>query len=870
MIPATERVLENGLKVIVLESHATPNVCCSIWYRAGSKHETAGATGLAHLLEHMMFKGTRRFPKGEFDRILHRNGAINNASTWLDRTNYYELIKADRLDIVLELEADRMRGALFQHSDLEDEMPVVRNELERDEDDPESNLFHRIQSLAFLEHPYHWPTIGWKADVEAIRAEQIRRFYDTFYHPNNAFLVIVGDVDTEETFRLVEKHFGRIPPGPEPPKVVTVEPPQKGERRVVIRKPGENDYLGMAFRIPQRRHPDNYALDLLGQILGQGRTSRLYKALVERKLAVRTTAVNYATLEDPFLFFLEAEVAPEVEPRLVEEAVEETLARLRDEPVEPRELERAKKRNRVEFVYRRDRVSRQAFFLGELEVSCGWRFGQTYLEAMERVSVEDIQRVARTYLVADSRTVGWYLAVRDGETASGENVQETREPAEVRGVQARSGGEVPGIVVRKGAAARTHREVLENGIRVLARPNRANQTVELVGRLEGGMLLEGETLGISHATARMLDRGTRRRTRAEIAEILEGLGATISFRSTVEVLGFHAKCLREDAETVLSLLAEMLLEPAFPPEEWEIARRQILGAIRDSRQETFDRAYYRAMELLCGAGNVYARLPMGSEESLERLAPEDLAAFHEKMIAGSRLAVAVVGDLEAGDAVRLVATRLGRMEPGTPLDTRAEAGRWTEGLEPEGVVEEHVEMPEKSQVDLVFARPGLSRDDPAWEAAFVANYILGGHFSSRLNKQLRDNEGLTYGTYSRLRAGLGKVPWYATIGVHPENVRRARDGVLREMRRLRDGGVEASEFEDAILHLTGSYPVRLETNEAVANMLLDGERYGLGPDVIETYEERLRSVKKEEVEEQARRLFVPERIVVVSAGTLGG
>ncbi|MBU1948489.1 MAG: insulinase family protein [Candidatus Eisenbacteria bacterium] len=878
MNPTSEHILDNGLKVIISESHATATACCSIWYRAGSKHETSGATGLAHLLEHMMFKGTRRFPKGELDATFHRNGAISNASTWLDRTNYYELISTDRLELILDLEADRMRGALFTQSDLDDEMTVVRNELERNEDDPFTNLFERIQSTAFLEHPYHWPTIGWRSDVEAIRADQIHDFYNKFYQPNNAFVVIVGAVETREALRLVEKYVGSIPPGPGRPPVVTVEPPQKGERRVIIRKPGENDLLGLAYRIPQRLHPDNYALDLLGQILGQGRTSRLYKSLVEQKLAVAASAMNFSTLEDPYLFFLDAEVSPGVKPDDVEAAIDGTIRELQESPALAAELERAQKRNRVAYIYRKDRVSGQAFFLGELEASCGWRFGLTYLDEMEQVTIGDIQRVARQYLIPNHRTVGRYLAVREGEETitsvpelpsqkvegPGEETIEWDQALGTAGRPVKS----PSVKTGSGALPKTHREVLDNGATLLVRSNRSNQTIEIAGRFEGGMLLEGAGRGMTHALAQMWDRGTQRRKRAEIAEILEGLGAGISFQGSIEVFGFNMKCLSEDLETVTGLLAEMLKEPAFPDEEWEIVRAQMLNTIRESRQDTFDRAYYRCMEMLCGAENLYARFPMGSEEDLAGISVADLSRLHSKALAASSLTVAAVGDVEAGDAIDLLRRTLGDLVPGRPFPTREEARRWTGFAPPAGSPRDHVELPEKFQVDMVFAKPGLARDDAGYDPAYVANFILGGYFSSRLSKQLRDNEGLTYGVYSRLRPGLGIVPWYISIGVHPSNMEKAREGVLREMKILCETGVKDDEFEDAIQHLTGSFPVRLETNRAVADMLLDGERYGHGPDVIEKYVDRLRRIKKADVETQAVRLFEPESMVLASAGTL--
>jgi zinc protease len=350
--------------------------------------------------------------------------------------------------------------------------------------------------------------------------------------------------------------------------------------------------------------------------------------------------------------------------------------------------------------------------------------------------------------------------------------------------------------------------------------------------------------------------------------MLEGLGAAISFHASIETLGFHMKCLSEDLERVAALLAEMIMQPSFPEDEWQIVRSQMLNAIRETRQDTYDRAYYRAMELLCGADNPYARYPMGGEESLAGIETGALARLHAETIAARSLTIAAVGDLEGEAGLGFLKRIFGSLPPGRAYPAAEEGRRWTGFEPPPGLRADHIELPEKFQVDMIFARPGLSRADKAYDAAFVANYLLGGHFSSRLCKQLRDNEGLTYSVYSRLRPGLGRIPLYISIGVHPENCERAREGVLREMERLGTGGVPQDEFDDALSHLTGSFPVRLESNRAVADMLLDGERYGHGPDVIENYVERLGKIRKAEVEIQASRLFVPDPMVMASAGTL--
>jgi zinc protease len=404
----TEHRLANGLRALLLEAHAAPIVCVSVWYRVGSRDDPPGGTGTAHLLEHMTYKGTARHPKGEYDRVLHAQGALHNASTWLDRTGYYVLIGSDRYPLALSLEADRMLGAQLEASDLRDEVPVIVNEIARNEDEPLAALYERLQALAFLQHPYGRPVLGWRQDLEAATPESLRAFYRQHYQPGNAHLAIVGDFSTETMLTEIDRSFGTIPPGTPPPRRPVLEPPQRGERRFELRKAGSQEFWAAAYKIPSRRDDDSYALDLLAHVLGHGRVSRLYRALVETGLAVAAGAESQATPADPFLFFVDAEPARGVAREAIEAAVDEAIARLARTPIGDEEIARARKRARVEFVMRRDKVSAQAFLLGEFEATVGWRFVESYLERLQAVGPEDVMRVAARYLVRDERTVGHF------------------------------------------------------------------------------------------------------------------------------------------------------------------------------------------------------------------------------------------------------------------------------------------------------------------------------------------------------------------------------------------------------------------------------------------------------------------------------
>jgi zinc protease len=405
--PVFETALDNGLKVLIQEVRLSPVVAFAVWYRVGSRNESAGITGISHLLEHMMFKGTPRYGKGEIGKTLQRIGAAFNAGTSLDYTCYYETLKSDRLDLAMEIESDRMRNATIPEEEHRLEMTVVRSELERNEDDPQRALYQEVFATAFQAHAYHWPIIGWRSDVESITTGAIRDYYRAHYMPNNAIAVVVGDVDRAEALERVRRWFGAIPAGNLPAPPTTVERPQQGERRLVLRKPGDTRHVLIGWKNPAMAHADSYALDVLGLVLGHGRTSRLHQALVETGLAVEADATN-ETARDPYLFTASATAAPGRSLPEIEAAILREVERLRDALVTDVELRRAKKQVEAAFLFSRDSIQSLVQQLGYYETVDSWRYLEDYPERVRGVTAEDVRRVAREYLVADARTVGWF------------------------------------------------------------------------------------------------------------------------------------------------------------------------------------------------------------------------------------------------------------------------------------------------------------------------------------------------------------------------------------------------------------------------------------------------------------------------------
>ncbi|MCA1564051.1 MAG: insulinase family protein [Acidobacteria bacterium] len=424
--------LANNLKALLVENRVAPVATVCVLYKVGSRNEAVGYTGSTHLLEHMMFKGTPTFNKDRNTQIaatLQKIGADFNATTWYDRTNYFETVPSDQLELAVRLEADRMRNSFIADADRQSEMTVVRNELERGQNEPTMVLDEAVYATAFREHPYHHPTIGWRADVENVPTARLKAFYDTFYHPNNATVIVVGDFERAATLELINENFGAFPATEEAiPEVYTDEPQQQGERRLTIRRAGELALVQIAFHTPavlgqlnvlsnaelaaRAADPpaenDIYPLVVLSALLSNGVTSRLYQALVETELAVSVTS-NCDQFRDPGLFNVYATVNPGVAPSAVEAAILKELERVGAEDLPGAEVEKAKQQIIAQVAYNRDGTSEIASQMSEAEAVADWRFYKDYAANIARVAVSDVQRVALRYLTEDNRTVGYFI-----------------------------------------------------------------------------------------------------------------------------------------------------------------------------------------------------------------------------------------------------------------------------------------------------------------------------------------------------------------------------------------------------------------------------------------------------------------------------
>ncbi len=846
--------LDNGLTILTREVHSAPVVSFWIWYRVGSRNERPGLTGLSHWVEHMLFKGTPSHPNGDFDRQVQREGGAFNGMTWLDWTAYYETLPCDRIDLAFRIEADRMVNSLFDPQETESERTVIISEREGRENQPTFLLYEQVQALSFLSHPYHHRVIGWKEDLRSITRADLYRHYRNHYTPNNAVVVAVGDFSTDRLIADITERFGPIPRGVEPEAVRVKEPPARGERRVRMDGPGGATYLVMSHRAPQANHPDFYAMVALDAILGGakgmppfgggglGRSARLYRTLVNTQLAVSASSTLSATL-DPYLFTMWTTVHPESTPTAVEAALLDNIRHLHQEPVSADELRKAIKGATAQFAYGSESVTNQAMWLGfsEMVASTDW-----LASFLNRTRLCHSGRcAARGPDISDSTESGCgIVCVRRGTRMS-------RYPS----LSSKSNLPGPHNIVDT---------VLGNGLRLLVYENFASETVVLNGSLAGGSIGETpERAGLANLTAAMLRRGTLSHSYDEINEVIETEGASFGFGAGRHVLSLGGKSMVEDIDLVLELMAESLTQPAFDPEQLELIRARILTSIQERKHSTRSMASLSFRQAIYPPDHPYHTPLSGYEETVSQITRDELPAFFQRFIGPTDGVLVVVGAISSNDVIAKLERTLGQW--------RQPQARPVGDTPPRPEIRQTVEIRKtiggKSQSDILLGWPGIERTSPDYFPVMLCNSILGQFgIGGRLGQQVRKEQGMAYYAYSSFGANRGAGTWYAAAGVNPENVTQTIQTIQQEMQRIRTELVSDDEIADVKAKLTGSLPMRLETNGGIVGRLLSMAWHDLGLDYLQRFNERVLAVSKKDILRVARTYLDPDRFVLAIAG----
>ena len=860
------RLTSNGMRVLLLPDASIPVVAACVVYHVGSRNEAVGHTGATHLLEHLLFKGSAKFNPATgrpVARTLERVGASFNATTWFDRTNYYETLPAQHLELALELEADRMRHALLRPEDLASEMTVVRNEFERGENDPFDVLLKQSFAVAFREHPYHHPTIGWRDDIENASIDRLRHFYDTFYHPNNASLILVGAFERAEALDLVARHYGPLPPSPaEIPTVFTREGAQEGELRFIVRRSAEVGWVVTSWRTPAAAHADTHALAVLSDALTSGVTSRLHQRLVEAGRCLNVQSIAWQ-LRDPGLFQVFTVLNQDTAPHEVEATIREELAAVARDGLTEEELERARVQVEAQVAFHRDSPGQVAAALTEAVSAADWRFYLDYLERTRAVSRDDVQRVAATYFTDDAISVGYFVPRGNGRNGGGRSEAAAPSAAALRPQPCR---------LRPEIAPQVQEVALPGGARIFLAPRHHNPTVHLHGSLLAGHALEPQG-GWTAASAlpEMLERGTERLDRMALARTLEdrGIELDVSGESFNPLEVFcSGRCLARHTALMLELLVDMLRRPTFPEDELEKVRILRLGELAQAQEDTFLRAYEGLTRLIYPSGHPHFRRALEDRkaglEALDRIA---LVDAHRRLFGPASLVLALVGDFDPGAVSAQLASLLegwrgGVADPPDVARMGPADGRVGECRE---------SMPDKPNLDVVLGHAGgLRRRDDDFLAAVLGNSVLGhSTLSSRLGQRLRDREGLTYGVISRFfGASLVDGPWAVTLSVALANLDRAVTSVRDEIERLLADGPDDAEMDDERAAMAGSYRVALATPAGVAREVARLARHRLPVSEIDTLPEAVLATPTAAVREALRRHVDPSRLAVAVAGEL--
>ncbi len=869
------RLKSNGMTILLHAERAAPIATFMVVYHVGSRNEAPGNTGSAHLLEHMIFnKSTENFGRAKghktFQEVLYEVGSDagnTNMTTWYDRMNGYSTVPSDKLEIAMKIEADRLNRGLILDSERQSEMTVVRNEYEIGENNPTRVLFQNVVATAITAHPYHWSTIGYKSDIEGVTTEKLREHYKTYFHPDNAEAILVGDFDTEQALSMFDREFGGLPRSKNPiPQVITVEPPQEGERRTVVRRAGSFGLVMVGYMRPGVMHPDFYPLMLLDTILSEGVNSRLYKALVDTGIATAVGVSNFE-LRDPYPFMINATLATGRTHEEAERAIKAVVAEVLAAGVTDAEIARARSQIEVAHIRSRDGAYAYARTLGEAVASAHWKRFVTLPQDIASVNAADVKRVAQAYLVPDRATVGWFVP-QPANAPRAQSIPATPPAREV----ARSATPPPATTAatqKVSFAQRTERRVLPNGIVVDVVRNPAAPTVAIRGMaFAGDSASAADQPATAALTAKMLSRGTISRNKEEIGRVLEQAGATRSYATGLGETAIAFNGLARDLPLMVEVLGEELRQPAFAPAELDKARKELETDYLRADDNTSQRAFERLVQLSYSPTHpYYAAGRAANVASTRALTAEHLRAFHAQRYTGANLVIAIVGDVDPASAIALVEKALGAL----PAGRRVDASPLARVSAPPQPAREIVAMPGKANMNLMLGvASGLRRTDADYEAALVGNAALGQNaLTSRIGRRVRDTEGLSYSLFSRfgMSEELDGV-WYVNVNLAPANLSKALKSTREEIDKYAREGATEEEVRVQKSFFAGNYQVALGSNAGIAAALVAAERYSFGPPYLDEYPNRIRAVTRDQANAAMKRYFRAEKLNLIVAGDL--
>ncbi len=917
-LPAQERLavtevkLDNGLKVLLLEAPRTGAVSVGCWYRVGSKDEPLGSTGISHWVEHMTFQGTQNFPVGRFRSVIEEAGGMPSGYTFLDQTGYFATVAATTLESMLILEAGRMTSCLMEPAAAERVRGRLLLEMQLQSRNLRDSLDVDVTAAALKIHPYRWPTMGWSRDLETVTPAHLQDYYHQFYAPNNAVLVLVGDFQVQATLDLVKKYFGNIPRKQDPPRILSTEPAQEGERRVKIVREGEGLYLEIAYHAPDILNDDFYALLVLDAALNgvQGmnlwsapsgreisKSSRLYRALVEKKFAIRVNSTLFPT-QDPYLYKLTLKLPDVFQFQPAEEAVYDELDRIKSQGLKDYELAKARNQLISRAYLDQDSLSKLGHQLGFFEAIASYRVLGNLEEKVNRITNDDLRRVAIKYLAENSRTVGWFLSVKRPEKIEIEKLssrigsdlpapmlrpafndgpsfnsptsnglqsmdRETVRDAIVSTNEKASTGEAQGIPHPQ-ISILPSRKVLPNGLVVAVAENRLSPTMTIEACIKAGSFRDrDEIAGIAYFVGLMLERGTKNKNLLQIAEGFDYLGADLAIGTDYLTTSLRVSGLARDAATLIQQLSDLIQVPAFPTAEVEKVRAGILAELREEAEDTQILAEQTLRSRIYSPQHPFNRSVKGTIRTAQSLKASDLIAFHKRYYRPDSVVITIAGAANPNSVTQMVEDQFGKWTvPGLreafsipPASSGLGKGQYviTRNLGP--------------YCDIALGFPGISRTNADYFTMLLIDQILGeAQSQGKLGLKLVERDGVADQVYAAMDASISEGPWCIHIKTVAEHVDRALEEVREEIHKIQSEGVSDEELVFAKGRLINLLPTQLESNQGIASQLMEMQLFELGENYLNWYAGMVESVTMERIKACLKTRLPIEQASIVIVG----
>ncbi|GEM_PF-530418 len=873
-IEISEHVLGNGLKILFYAYCCAPSATFMTWYKVGTRNEVAGKTGLSHFLEHLSFKKTEIFNYGEIISQIITNGGNYNAYTSRDFTCYYETFMASKLELAMIIESQRMSKLVFNEKNKKTEVGVILSELEKGFDNPYSQLENAVRLEAYEKHPYRNPIIGFAEDVKTLSIEDLQQYYKNFYNPNNATIVMVGNFNEIEALELIKKYFGHIQP-----QTISLslekEKKQSRLKTAKISMPGSYSIIKQAYHIPSCNDKDIFPLLVLGEMLNTGISSRMHKALIEKQI-VTDISTNVEVMKDPGLLTIVATLYPNMGHKEAEKRIFEQINELTDiKPLSYEELENTKKRIRSAFEFNKDGTLKLAYLMGYYETINSYKFLNNYINNIQEVSLDDIKRVINLYLQKENCTSGHFIPHNKEKiitcSASGNKIIAAHKTVEIPEEQSCE----PDQQIKpqnnlfkikekiSSYPVYFSKKTTSNGIKVLVSGNKTSDTVKLSGTIFAGNLFAGAVnSSLPFMCGGMMNRGTKKSSKFEIAGQIEAKGASVGISNITESVNFSLSCIKEDFPSILQLLAEILTEPAFPADEFEKMKNFYIAGVRQRKNNSDFLANMFFKRMIFPKNHPwYAFSHSTQEKHIKNIHLEDIKGFYNSFYCPNSTIMAVAGNVEAEEVFALIEKHFQHWQPKeivypkiNPVKLQKEYKQLT------------VPVKNKTETKIIFGHYGaLARNDPNYHKALIMNFILGGSsaLTSRIGKKLREESGLVYSISSSLTALSIPGAWSVRFGVDDNLVDTALKALEIEINKFINDGITDTELEQAKSYTMGSYPLRFANNNGIAKTLLISEFYGLGDDYIDNFAETINSITKEDVEQAARQYLHPEKASLV-------